>query len=79
MDFVPEVHATCNIQSADVKIMDGIKGSIQVDQCNMDITSISVGIVQNENLSNCFFIRLTVDVRGANRDLRNHLSIDLLL
>lgn len=36
--------------------MDGIKGSIQVDQCNMDIMSISVGIVQNENLSNDLFV-----------------------
>lgn len=54
--------------------MDGIKGSIQVDQCNMDIMSISVGIVQNENLSNDLFVLFTVDVRGANRDLRNSLS-----
>ena len=51
IDFVPEVHATCRVRSSSVNIADGISGVLTVEQCNMAIQSISVGIVQNEQLS----------------------------
>ena len=48
---MPEVHATCRVRSSSVHIADGISGVLTVEQCNMAIQSISVGIVQNEQLS----------------------------
>ena len=51
MDFVPEVHALCKIHSSHICADEGISGVLNVDQCNMEIQSISVAIVQNETIS----------------------------
>ena len=49
-DFVPEVHISCHLDSENLQMRDCISGTIKVDQCNMAIKDISVGIVQNESM-----------------------------
>jgi len=51
VDFVPEVHATCKIHSSHICMSEGISGVLNVDQCNMEIQSISVAVVQQETIS----------------------------
>lgn len=51
MDFVPEVHALCKIQSSNICMGEGVSGVLNVDQCNMEIQSISVAVVQRETIS----------------------------
>ena len=58
MDFVPEVHATCKIHSSHICMSDGISGVLNVDQCNMEIQSISVAVVQQETISEIVLVRL---------------------
>ena len=50
VDFIPEIHILCNINSSNTRMVEGIKGTIKVEQCNIQIHNISVGIVQNEDL-----------------------------
>ena len=50
VDFIPEIHILCNISSCNTRMVEGIKGTIKVEQCNIQIHNISVGIVQNEDL-----------------------------
>lgn len=49
-DFVPEVHISCHLDSSKLQMADCVSGSLKVEQCNMAIQSISVGIVQNESM-----------------------------
>ena len=48
---MPEIHITCKVASSWIHIRDGISGALTIEQCNMEIQSISVGIVQTEMLS----------------------------
>ncbi|KAK8812691.1 hypothetical protein WA538_004549, partial [Blastocystis sp. DL] len=60
VDFVPEVHATCKIHSSHICMSEGISGVLNVDQCNMEIQSISVAVVQQE----------TIKVRNVEREFQ---------
>ena len=51
IDFIPEVHVSCHLDSTVIRIGHGVRGWINVDQCNMEIQNISIGIIQNELIS----------------------------
>ena len=52
---MPEIHVTCKVASSWIHIRDGISGTLMIEQCNMEIQSISVGVVQTEMLSEYIF------------------------
>ena len=49
IDFIPEVHISCHLCSTWIRMGDGIRGSLKVDQCNMEIQNISIGVLQHEH------------------------------
>ena len=44
------MHISCHLDSSKLQMADCVSGSLKVEQCNMAIQSISVGIVQNESM-----------------------------
>lgn len=50
IDFIPEVHISCHLCSTWIRMGDGIRGSLKVDQCNMEIQNISIGVLQHEKV-----------------------------
>ena len=52
---MPEIHITCKVAYSWIHIRDGIYGTLMIEQCNMEIQSISVGVVQTEMLSEYIF------------------------
>ena len=58
------------MRSSSVNIADGISGVLTVEQCNMAIQSISIGIVQNEQLSMSAFFFSYVEIRNTPHELR---------
>ena len=49
-DFSPIVNITCNLSTTEVNFVDGVRGTICINQCSPDIKNISVGLVQNEEI-----------------------------
>ena len=49
-DFCPIVNITCNLSTTEVNFLDGVRGTICINQCSPDIKNISVGLVQNEEI-----------------------------
>ena len=49
-DFFPVVNITCNLSTTEVNYLDGVRGTICINQCSPNIKNISVGLVQNEEI-----------------------------
>ena len=65
------MHISCHLDSENLQMRDCISGTIRVDQCNMAIKDISVGIVQNESISEDCCWESCVDMHGETRSLRS--------
>ena len=63
------------MRSSSVNIADGISGVLTVEQCNMAIQSISVGIVQNEQLSMFVSLSSYIEIRNTPHELRSMIFL----
>ena len=53
-DLCPDVNITCTIDSTNVRYCDGLQGTVLIHDSTVDIVNVSVGLVQNEELSRAF-------------------------
>ena len=53
-DLCPDVNITCTIDSTNVRYCDGLQGTVLIHDSTVGIVNVSVGLVQNEELSRAF-------------------------